>query len=107
MGGFQPLDGTTGTVWAILENLITAEGLPSDVLNQAVIPAGSLPANATIGAVFPVGYKDRRFFVMQAEPDLTATVIAHILWEGRVPLFGADGGRCSVFAAATLRAAFQ
>ena len=81
VGGFQPLDGTTGTVWAILENLITAEGLPSDVLYGAVIPPGSLPANATIGAVFPVGYKDRRFFVMQAEPDLTATVIAHILWE--------------------------
>jgi hypothetical protein len=67
-GNGGPLDGTTGTVWAILENLIISEGLPPDTLYGAIIPPGSLPSNATIGAVFPVGYKDRRFFVMASDP---------------------------------------
>lgn len=81
-GGLAGLEGTTGTVWQILERLMLAETLAPNVLYGALVPSGSLPTGPnTSRTVFPAGYIGRRFFALPSVPDLMATMIAHILWE--------------------------
>lgn len=85
-GGLVSVEGSTGTVYKILERLMVSEGLASHVLYGAIVPRGSLPTGpATIGVVFPSGSFGRRFFAVAGAAESLADEIGAILWSVVAP----------------------